>query len=216
MQIAVLYAPWRIERGSSAGPATRGPSCCGCWPATPRSRSCTSRPTPTPGAPVGDAVPGARARLRRLRFAPLDAADLAGLDLVFCVLPHGERQASAARPARPTSPTWSTSAPTSGSRPTSYARWYGEAHRAPEVLGGFAYGLVELYRDEIAPARARRRARLLPDGGQPRVRAAARARLRRAAGIVADAVSGVSGAGAGSRPRACSRRRTRTSPRTAC
>ena len=53
-----------------------------------------------------------------LRFAPLDAADLAGLDLVFCALPHGASQALAARPARSRRPRRSTSAPTSGCRPT--------------------------------------------------------------------------------------------------
>ena len=34
--------------------------------------------------------------------------------------------------------------------PDVYARWYGEAHTAPEVVGRFAYGMVELYRDDLA------------------------------------------------------------------
>ena len=62
-----------------------------------------------------------------------------------------------------------------------YAHWYGEAHHAPDAVDRFAYGLVELYRDEIAPHAHVAVARLLPDRGEPRVRAAARARARRAA-----------------------------------
>ena len=52
--------------------------------------------------------------------------------------------------------------------PDVYARWYGEPHRAPELVDRFAYGLVELYRDDLAHARARRVARLLSDRGEPR------------------------------------------------
>ena len=65
MHRSVLYAPWRIERASSARQAIRGPSCSDCWPATPRSRSSTSRPTRNAGAAVGDLYPGLLARLRR-------------------------------------------------------------------------------------------------------------------------------------------------------
>ena len=38
--------------------------------------------------------------------------------------------------------------------PALYPRWYGEAHTAPELLGDFAYGLPELFRDEILAAAA--------------------------------------------------------------
>jgi hypothetical protein len=33
-----------------------------------------------------------------------------------------------------------------------YEQWYGEAHAAPELLDRFAFGLPELYRDDIAGA----------------------------------------------------------------
>ncbi len=55
-----------------------------------------------------------------------------------------------------------------------------DAPRARRRSNRFAYGLVELYRDDIAHARARGRARVLPDRGQPRVRAVARTGSRRA------------------------------------
>ena len=48
-----------------------------------------------------------------------------------------------------------------------YPQWYGEAHTAPDLLGEFAYGLPELFRDRDRQGHRRRRARLLPDGVDP-------------------------------------------------
>ena len=58
--------------------------------------------------------------------------------------------------------------------PAAYPQWYGEEHTRPDLLGRFAYGLPELHREDIAAA-SRRRARLLPDGRGPGLRAARRA-----------------------------------------
>ena len=178
---AVLYAPWRIERESSAGPAIRGPSCSDCWPATPRSRSCTSRPTRNAGAAVGDLYPGAHARpTSDLRFSPLDAADLTGLDLVFCMLPHGASQDAAARSARPRRPRHRSRRrlPAAARRVLALVRRGAPRARGRRPLRVRARrALPRRHRD----ARARRVARLLSDRGEPRVRAAARARSRRAA-----------------------------------
>ena len=151
MHPCVLYAPWRIERESSAGPGTPGPSCSGCWPATPRSRSCTSRPTANAGAAVGELYPGParrptsacrvraarRRRPRRPRPRVLRAA-------------ARREPGVAARPARPRRPRRSTSAPTSGSRPTCTRAGTARRTARPRSSDRFAYGLVELYRDEIA------------------------------------------------------------------
>ena len=52
------------------------------------------------GAAVGDTYPSLLPAYERLRFAPLDAADLAGLDLVFCTMPHGASQALLPGPPR--------------------------------------------------------------------------------------------------------------------
>src|SRR5690242_10284102 len=45
------------------------------------------------GARVADLFAGLAPSYGRATFAPLDAADLRGLDLVFCALPHGASQA---------------------------------------------------------------------------------------------------------------------------
>ena len=94
MHGAVLYAPWRIERESSARPGIPGPSCSDCWRAIPRSRSCTSPRRRTPAARSASCIPslapGLRAASGSRRSTPPTCR---GLDLVFCALPHGESQA---------------------------------------------------------------------------------------------------------------------------
>ena len=79
--------------------------------------------------------------------------------------------------------------------PSLYPRWYGEAHTAPELLPEFAYGLPELFRDEIKGA-----AHVATPGCYPTAASLALAPLVRAgvvepSGIIVDAASGVSGAG---------------------
>jgi N-acetyl-gamma-glutamyl-phosphate reductase len=78
--------------------------------------------------------------------------------------------------------------------PDVYARWYGEAHTAPEVTGRFAYGLVELYRDDLAT-----HAHVAAPGCYPTAVSLACAPLLALRlvepHVIADAVSGVSGAG---------------------
>ena len=72
------------------------------------------------------------------------------------------------------------------------SRWYG-AHGAPELLGGAAYGLPELHRDEVAGADL-----VAVPGCYPTATLLALAPLARAgaiADVVVDAKSGVSGAG---------------------
>src|SRR5207245_4335099 len=77
-----------------------------------------------------------------------------------------------------------------------YARWYGESHTAPEVAGRFAYGLVELYRDDLAT-----HAHVASPGCYPTAVSLACAPLLAlklvAPRVIADAVSGLSGAGRG-------------------
>ncbi len=148
------------------------------------------------GARVADLYPSLTPAYGDLTYQPLDLSALAGLDLVLCGLPHGESQrlmgglvdsvdhvvdlgADFRLPA------------------DSYARWYGEAHAAPDLLDRFAFGLPELYRDEIKAS-----AHVAAPGCYPTTASLALAPLladglveRR--GIVVDAISGVSGAGRG-------------------
>jgi N-acetyl-gamma-glutamyl-phosphate reductase len=126
-------------------------------------------------------------------FAP---ADLAGLDVVFLALPHGESQrlvpdlvdrvghivdlgADFRLPA------------------ASYERWYGTTHQAPELLDAFAYGLPEVFRADVALS-----AHVAAPGCYPTAATLALAPLLAAGlveptGIVVNAVSGLSGRGRG-------------------
>jgi N-acetyl-gamma-glutamyl-phosphate reductase len=147
------------------------------------------------GARVADLFPSLAPAYGEVVLAPLDVADLRGLDLVFCMLPHGASQDLL--PGLLDDVTHVIDLGADFRLPSDvYARWYGEAHRAPDVVGRFAYGLVELYRDDLA-----HHAHVAAPGCYPTAVSLACAPLL-ALGLVeprviADAVSGVSGAGRG-------------------
>jgi N-acetyl-gamma-glutamyl-phosphate reductase len=148
------------------------------------------------GAAVGSLYPGLAAAYPGLAYAAVDPATLAGHDVVFLALPHGESQRIAGDLV--------------GSVPHlvdlgadfrlpagDYARWYHEDHSAPELIEQFAYGLPELYRDEIRAA-----AHVASPGCYPTAATLALAPLAAAGaieptGVIVDAMSGVSGAGRG-------------------
>ena len=163
------------------------------------------------GAARGRSVPVARARptatrVRAARCRPTSR----GLDLVFCRAAARREPGAACPAARRRRRTSSTSAPTSGCRADVYSRWYGEPHRAPELRRPVRVRARRALPRRARDARARRRARLLSDCGEPGVRAAARAR---AGGAARHRRRGVGRLGRGPRAqdrRACSRRRTRT------
>jgi N-acetyl-gamma-glutamyl-phosphate reductase len=150
------------------------------------------------GAAVTTLYPGLAPAYPDTVFAPLAAADLRGLDLVFCALPHGASQALIPSIIDDVSHVIDLGADFR-LPPDVYARWYGEQHQAPELVGRFAYGMVELYRDDLAT-----HAHVASPGCYPTAVSLACAPLF-ALGLVeprviADAVSGVSGAGRGLKP----------------
>jgi N-acetyl-gamma-glutamyl-phosphate reductase len=147
------------------------------------------------GAGVAAVYPALAPAYPETVFAPLAAADLRGLDLVFCALPHGASQALIPSIIDDVGHVIDLGADFR-LPPDVYARWYGEQHQAPELVGRFAYGMVELYRDDLAT-----HAHVASPGCYPTAVSLACAPLF-ALGLVeprviADAVSGVSGAGRG-------------------
>jgi N-acetyl-gamma-glutamyl-phosphate reductase len=128
-------------------------------------------------------------------FAAYDPALLEGVDLVFCALPHGESQKLAPALVDTGVKVVDLAADFRLDDAALYPRWYGEAHAAPELLGRFAYGLPELYRDDIAKADL-----VAAPGCYPTAAGLALAPLTRngiveTTGVIVDAASGVSGAG---------------------
>ena len=78
-----------------------------------------------------------------------------GLDLIFCALPHATTQQVVTRifGAVPQAKIVDLSADFRLADPAAYARWYGEAHHAPELQGEAVYGLAEHHRERIKAAR---------------------------------------------------------------
>ena len=124
-------------------------------------------------------------------------ADLAGLDLVFCALPHGQSQAIAAELVDTVGHVVDLGADFR-LPPADYEQWYGEAHTAPDLIDRFA-----LRHARALPRRASRpHAHVAAPGCYPTAASLALAPLLAGGlveptGIVVDAVSGVSGAGRG-------------------
>ena len=91
------------------------------------------------------------------KLVALDALDwaAAGLDLVFCALPHATTQQVIKRlfAAAPASKVVDLSADFRLRDPAAYARWYGHEHHAPEWQARAVYGLVEAYRHDIKGAK---------------------------------------------------------------
>jgi len=145
------------------------------------------------GARVADVYPSLAPAYGERTFAALDPAELRGLDLLFSALPHGASQELLPGLVDDVAHIIDLGADFR-LPPDVYARWYGEAHAAPQTAGRFAYGMVELYRDELAT-----HAHVAAPGCYPTAVSLACAPLLALRlvepRIIADAVSGVSGAG---------------------
>lgn len=78
----------------------------------------------------------------------------AGLDLIFCALPHATTQKviTAIFAAKPDAKIVDLSADFRLSDPAAYAKWYGHEHSATELQKQAVYGLVEVYRRDIKRA----------------------------------------------------------------
>jgi N-acetyl-gamma-glutamyl-phosphate reductase len=121
----------------------------------------------------------------------------AGLDLIFCALPHATTQKVIKQifAARPAMKVVDLSADFRLADTAAYARWYGHEHHAPELQRQAVYGLVEVYREEI------KRAQLIANPGcyttcaQLPLIPLLRAKAIDPDEIVIDAKSGMTGAG---------------------
>jgi N-acetyl-gamma-glutamyl-phosphate reductase len=148
------------------------------------------------GARVADLYPSLTAAYGDTVLEAFDPAALAGLDLVFCALPHGESQKQMGALTAAVPHVIDVGADFRLPAAT-YEQWYGEAHQAPELLAQFSFGLVELFRKEILD-----RPHVANPGCYPTASSLALAPLVGAGlieptGIVVNAMSGVSGRGRG-------------------
>ena len=147
------------------------------------------------GQPVASLYPSLAGAYRSLAFSAVGADDLAGLDVVFLALPHGQSQLLAPGLVDRVGLLVDLSADFRLNDPAAYPAWYGAEHEAPALLGRFAYGLPELFGVDLDGARL-----VAAPGCYPTAAALALTPLVRAGaiattGIVVDAASGTSGAG---------------------
>jgi N-acetyl-gamma-glutamyl-phosphate reductase len=128
-------------------------------------------------------------------FAAWDAALLRGCDLILAALPHGETQRLADELLTPGIPFVDLGADFRLDSTEEFERWYGEAHARPELLGSFAYGLPEFYRDEIKGSKQVAAPGCYPTAASLALKPLIDAGAIEKQGIIVDAASGVSGAG---------------------
>jgi len=124
----------------------------------------------------------------------IEDADWSGLDLVFCGLPHGTTQEVVAALPRHLKVV-DLSADFRLRDPATYAEWYGHEHRAPELQQEAVYGLTELNREAIRPARLVANPGCYPTTSQLPLVPLLEAGAIEPTDIIIDAKSGVSGAG---------------------
>jgi N-acetyl-gamma-glutamyl-phosphate reductase len=145
------------------------------------------------GKPLGAVFP----HLAGLDLPPLASladADWDAVDLVFCGLPHGTTQEVVGQlPERLR--VIDLSADFRLADPDTYAHWYGHPHRAPELQAAAVYGLTELARAAIAPARLVANPGCYPTAALLPLAPLLEAGQIEADDIIIDAKSGVSGAG---------------------
>jgi len=147
------------------------------------------------GTAVADLYPSLRPVYGDMAFAPYTPDAVDGLDLVFCGLPHGASQAIVPEVQDRVKWVLDLSADFRLKDPALYPQWYGAEHTAPELLADFAYGLPELFRDDIVGASGVAVPGCYPTAASLALAPLVRAGLVETTGIVVDAASGVSGAG---------------------
>ena len=137
-------------------------------------------------------------------FVSHEQAALTDCDIVFLAVPHTAAMAQAPALLQAGVSVVDLSADYRLKDPAVYEQWYGVAHTSPELLAEAAFGLPELFRDDLerlCKAREAGAAVLVgcagcyPTATSLAAAPAIRAGLAGVGPIVADAVSGVSGAG---------------------
>jgi len=149
------------------------------------------------GTPVGDLYPSLAAAYPTMTFEPWESMPT-GLDIVFLALPHGASQAIV--PKLDASHIIDLGADFRLNDGSLYPAWYGHEHTAPELLGDFAYGMPELFRESIIGAGAVAVPGCYVTTATLTLAPLITAGLVEPAGIIVDAASGVSGAGRATKP----------------
>jgi N-acetyl-gamma-glutamyl-phosphate reductase len=147
------------------------------------------------GAPVAELYPNLAPSYTGLVFSPLDPDSLGGLDAVFVALPSGRSQEVVPALADVVTLVVDLGADFRLRDASLYPLWYGFEHRAPELLGRFAYGLPELFRRDLVDTRLVAAPGCYVTAAAIALAPLVREGLIHPTGVIVDAASGTSGAG---------------------
>ena len=146
------------------------------------------------GQPLGEVFPSL-AGVYDLTFESLEPEALAGrAELVFTAVPHQAAMGMVPQLLTAGCRVIDLSADYRLHDAAVYAEWY-EPHQTPELLGAAVYGLPELYREQIRPARLVANPGCYPTSAALALTPLLRADLIDPATIIIDSKSGTSGAG---------------------
>ncbi len=146
------------------------------------------------GIPVAQLFPSLRGRFD-LAFSSPDVAKFGACDIVFFATPHGVAQAMMAELLATGTRVIDLSADFRIRDIAVWEKWYGQPHASPELVKEAVYGLAEVNRAAIRQARLVACAGCYPTVIQLGLLPLLEAKLVKPDSLIANAVSGVSGAG---------------------
>ncbi len=147
------------------------------------------------GTHAASLYPSLAATYPDLDYVPWRPELVEDVDLVFCGLPHGASQELMPELVDRVDHVIDLAADFRLRDASLYPRWYGAAHRCPELVDRFVYGLPELFGDEMRTARHVAVPGCYPTTSVLPLAPLLRAGVVAADPIIVDAASGVSGAG---------------------
>lgn len=148
------------------------------------------------GVKVADMYPNLRS-FYDLAFSEPDIEVLKRCDVVFFATPHGVAMSMAPELTTAGVKVIDLAADFRINDLDIWAQWYGFEHTCPEMMPQVAYGMPELFRDEIKQANIIANPGCYPTSILLALLPLVKANLIELTGIVADGKSGVSGAGKG-------------------
>ncbi len=148
------------------------------------------------GKQVAELFPNLRGAVR-LAYQKPEEAGLESCAAVFFATPHGAAMELVPRLLKAGVRVVDLSADFRLKDPRAWAQWYGHAHTAPELLGSAVYGLPEMYRAQIKTAQLLACPGCYPTAVQLGFLPLLKAGVVDLNSLIADAKSGVSGAGRG-------------------
>lgn len=152
------------------------------------------------GARAADVYPSLAGAYPDLVYSAYEPTAFDGLDLAFLALPHGASQDLVPDLRKRVGKLVDLAADFRLKDPSLYPTWYHAEHTAPELLAEFAFGLPELFRDDLAGADLVAAAGCYVTAASLALAPLVRAGAIETTGIVVDAASGVSGAGKAPKP----------------